>query len=736
MHRTVGCRMMNKDDNYNMYKDDDCSSTASHDDDCPTSTAATSKTGSSSATAKEASALLISASDKAGMAGIDRERINRIMLRESGNSSFMQRQRKLDENSTHKVEDMKRRLEEKDSASSSSNNDWRRALEKSTIDPILNNYRSQRSPISTCVVIDMDAYFFSCHLLSQPHLADIPACVGGQSMISTSNYVARKYGVRAAMPGYLGSQLVKELSGGKESLTFIKSDFSLYKQKSAQVREVLEQYDPNLSMYSLDEAFMDIGPYLKLQLLNPQLSHGEIQKQMSDRFNSISETISTDQQQLYESLPTIHDGAKSLLHSIRQKVKDTTGLTCSAGLCSNFLLAKIASDVKKPNGQHFVGPSEQEILHFANPLPIRKVNGIGRVMEKMLNGVCGIETVKDLYDKRAEVYHLFKPASAQFLLRACIGYKEGKRSSDSTEDESGDTDESLNRKGISHERTFSPTSSWSDMCTRVEGITLSLIRDLRERSLKPKTITLKVKLANFEILSRATTRDVALFQNCNQRQSSQDLVDMVIHLLKDAKREYENGDSSKTKKNSKPAAKTGGPFSVRLLGVRCSNFSLLKDNQSSLDKYRTARSMGEPTEEEADELPGDERNPRVTNPYISPKSIYPHSRDTTANNEGAATSSKRSLYASAPPNMQNNDSAEIAAKTVPIDAKEAGMTEIQCPICQKIFRPRSDDSNAEVNAHIDACLNASTVKEMAKEETRCADARTQKKRKRLTDFFG
>ena len=196
--------------------------------------------------------------------------------------------------------------------------------------------------------------------------------------------------------------------------------------------------------------------------------------------------------------------------------------------------------MNKPNRQYFVGPTEKEIRDFVNPLATRKICGIGRVMEKTLRGACGVETIKDLFDKRAEVYLLFKPASAKFLLRASIGYSDSKHRQDSTaEDESDDAEEALNRKGISHERTFSPTSIWSEMCTKLEGITLALVQDLRR--LRPKTITLKIKLANFHILSRSTTREIALFENCNQRQSSIDLVDIVINLLKEAKHEYENG---------------------------------------------------------------------------------------------------------------------------------------------------------------------------------------------------
>lgn len=310
----------------------------------------------SSSETKAASALLISASDKAGMAGIDRERINAILMRESGKSDFMKRQMSMDDNVNQKIQEMKQQLEEKDNASMN-NNDWRKEMKQSIVDPLLNVYRMQRQHISTCVVIDMDSFFISCHILDNPHLANIPACVGGTSMISTSNYVARQYGVRAAMPGYLGSTLVKELSNGSQSLTFVKSDFDLYKRKSAEVRSVLAQYDPHLSMYSLDEAYLDISSYLEVQLLDQTgLSHDDIQKILLDKTKSTLDQSanknikqsttqpSSDKQLLHERVPisTIHAAATDLLHSIRQKVKDITGLTCSAGLCSNFLLAKVS----------------------------------------------------------------------------------------------------------------------------------------------------------------------------------------------------------------------------------------------------------------------------------------------------------------------------------------------------------------------------------------------------------
>jgi len=623
---------------------------------------------------KTASALMVAASAKAGMEDIDRERINAILLRESGNSSFMERQRKMDENSNKRIVEMKQRLAEKDN--NATNRNWRSEMETGVIDPLIEKYKSQRQPLSTFVVIDMDSFFISCHILNEPHLAHIPACVGGTSMISTSNYVARRFGVRAAMPGYLGSTLVKELSKGKQSLTFVKSDFNLYKRKSGEVKAILEEYDPKLKMYSLDEAYMDIMPYLEVKMNNNTMNHESITKHLISP-NDLKASLP-----LHEAFPdsTVHTEVQNLLNSIRQKVKDVTGLSCSAGIASNFLLAKIASDINKPNGQHFVGPTEQQIQDFVQPLPIRKVNGIGRVMEKTLYGVCGIETVKNLFDSRAEIEFLFKPKSANFLLRASIGYSDCNKHREESVEE--DDDEALHRKGISHERTFAPTSSWSDLCNKLEAITLSLVQDLRARCLMPKTVTLKVKLSSFELLTRAVTRNVAFIfdQNSAQSSSPQALVDVAVNLLTDVKR-----DRDKMNKV--------GRFTVRLLGVRCSNFQLHKENQFSLDKYRQKTCQP----------------PTVINPYASPK------REVVA------------AYTTVCPAKKSSPKGEVK------NASPSNLGQISCPMCDRVF---PSDQNHALNTHIDSCLNALTVRELCKEETVSADERAKKKQKRtLNDFF-
>ncbi|KAL3797709.1 hypothetical protein HJC23_000254 [Cyclotella cryptica] len=676
----------------------------------------TTRRTSTSTAAATASALLISASDKAGMQNIDRERINAILLRESGNSTFMQRQRRMDEVTNVKIQDMKKRLHDKDD-NDDNEGEWRNKLLQTTIDPLLHQYQNQRRPLSTCTVIDMDGFFISCHILTQPALATIPAAVGSSSMISTSNYIARQYGVRAAMPGYLGRLLVEELSDGKESLTLVRSDYGLYRRKSEEVRRILQEYDPRLRMYSLDEAYMDIGPYLNVLLSSSRgVEHEVIVRELLTRTKSIEEEEESGGRSNVDP-DRYHEAAQNLLRSIRQRVKDVSGLSCSAGLASNFLLAKVASDIHKPNGQHFVGPTEHEIQTFLHPLPCRKINGIGRVMEKTLRGVLNIETVRDLYDRRAEVYYLFKPATAQFLMKACIGYSEngasllssssgGEGAAKTLEKETDHHHERIHRKGISHERTFPAMSDWVGLCCKLEGITHSLIQDLKkERNLRPKTITLKVKLANFDIVTKTASREVAFFQQGNDsRQSSQDLLDTVHKLLKEAKKSYLTHHS-------------GDSFSVRLLGVRCSNFQVAKDNQVSLDRYRgmmsPATTMGE----------GDALSPlrcnnsrSVINPYKnSPKRGDYGTRCNTDRNRTVSTSPVKDSSASTIDSISTNF--------------------FECPICAVPFTNKQD--NAAINAHVDACLNASTVKKLAKEETMFAKSKEEKvkKKRRLADFF-
>ena len=305
-----------------------------------------------------ASALVIAASDKAGMEGIDRKRIDAIILRESGNSLFMQQQRRRDQQVNERIASLKQKLAQALPG-------WEKEIHRQ-LNTEIPSILANRPTRSTAVVVDMDAFYMACELLSRPDLKERPACVG-RGMILTSNYKARAYGVRSAMAGWIGDKLVQELSNGKEKLIHVPSNFPLYKEKSRVVREVLAQYDPNLKAYSLDEAYMDLGPYLALKL-SKGWSHEEISKAISSSSPDGEKATNlgwTDSQAILASYsPSLClETASQVLESMRQAVCDATGgLTCSAGLAPNTLLAKIASDRNKPNGQCLVGP-DHEMVH-------------------------------------------------------------------------------------------------------------------------------------------------------------------------------------------------------------------------------------------------------------------------------------------------------------------------------------------------------------------------------------
>lgn len=633
---------------------------------------------------ESASALVIAASDKAGMDGIDRSRIDAIILRESGDSAYMQQQRKRDQAVNEKIEQMKKRLQEHEH---SKGKNWRLSIERQLEPEILELTRGRR-PQSTCVVVDMDMFFFACELLTRPELAEVPACVG-TGMILTSNYCARQYGVRSAMAGWIGDKLVSELSNGTQHLIHVPSNFELYTVKSHEVRDVLAEYDPHLRAYSLDEAYLDVGPYILLRLENSDWTHEQIRDALKDKTKD-SETMPNAEaaslehdEQLQISIDDelsrfpshiVMATASKVVEEMRQKVTEATGgLTCSAGLASNFILAKIASDKNKPNGQLLVGPSHQDILDFCAELPTRKIPGIGRVTDKMLHAF-DITNVRQLYEQRALVRFLFTPATARFLLSASLGcsssYAGGKVS---------------DRKGISRERTFPPGQPWPQVQSRLEDIARTLSADMRAKDLRAHTITVKVKLHTFDVLSRSRTMAHGFYL-----QEPDDMVKVATELVLELKKQHK-----------------GGTFSVRLLGVRCSNFQGEDEradaaNQMNMDQFLCS--------------PRKEGTKRATSP--------------TSRGHATTTSEKWSQRPLLPATIESAHDATVVPTTFHDMAQQEASEKQSCPMCGQVIREHDNDA---VNRHIDSCLNSSAVRQAIHEESLAASDRTKKRR--LTDFF-
>jgi DNA polymerase kappa len=574
-------------------------------------------------------------------------------------------------------------------------------------------------------------FYMACELLTRPDLNKKPACVG-RGMILTSNYVARRYGVRSAMAGFIGDKLVEELSKGRERLIHVPSNFALYKEKSRIVTEVIREYDPHrMKSYSLDEVYLDIGPYLAFYIQHRDYTHEQIRDMLlldgnaDENGNKINDHTSSDVVmgflQSQSPLVCLTAVDQVVLRLRRHVQKATGGLTCSAGVARTHTTAKIASDKNKPNGQLVIDPGNT--LHFVRELPVRKIPGIGRVTEKLLQNVCNIQTGMDLYQKRGLVNFLFQPATAKFLLKASVGCSgEGSTSTFGVEIEeaSSSASSSEHQKGISRERSFQPESDWAQLNIRLEEISRMLAKDMMTKSMVGHTITVKVKLDTFDVLSRSQSQKRGVYV-----QNPEELATIAGALFATIRAAYQCKES----KNSR------SKFSVRLLGIRCSN--LIEESSfygktqvGTIDKFLAASCKT------VDFTPDTNPNNRaVTDTKLAVRAACTpnESKPQTTNGQRHDDDNNGDDEEG---NENNNDATTNENKCV-----------VHCPLCHRSFLARDND---RLNAHIDTCLNGiyggSMVRQVVREEeSRLQDrdylaveqgaVSPRERRQRLTDFW-
>lgn len=178
---------------------------------------------------------------KAGMEGLDKKKINKIIHDASKGSKYYENEKRKEQRVKERIDQMKKELSKFTDA------DKERALVASS--RIVAELRETYDFSRILVHIDMDAFYAAVEMRENPKLKDVPMAVGGNSMLCTSNYLARKFGVRAAMPGFIAKKLCPEL-------VIVPSHFDKYRSVSAQIREIFKEYDPNFSPMSLDEALI------------------------------------------------------------------------------------------------------------------------------------------------------------------------------------------------------------------------------------------------------------------------------------------------------------------------------------------------------------------------------------------------------------------------------------------------------------------------------------------------
>jgi len=294
--------------------------------------------------------------------------------------------------------------------------------------------------------IDMDAFYASVEQRDQPELKGKAVAVGGggkRGVVSAASYEARKYGVRSAMPGMTAARLCPQL-------IFVKPRFDVYKEVSNQIREIFFEYTDLVEPLSLDEAFLDV----------------------------------TENKKGYKS-------AMKVAIEIRQRILETTKLTASAGVSFNKFLAKIASDINKPNGMKVIMP--EEALIFLEELPIEKFFGVGKVTAKKMHNM-GIYNGKDL--KEVTLLELVKRFG-----KAGKYYYNTVRA-----DDNRPVNPNRIRKSISAERTFiTDLKTLEEMEAKLKPIVERVFLYMQKTSNFGRTITLKIKSPDFKIITRSRT---------------------------------------------------------------------------------------------------------------------------------------------------------------------------------------------------------------------------------------
>lgn len=420
---------------------------------------------------------------KAGMQGLDKEMINKVIYEASKGTPYFSFQQKRQQTIDVKVKEFLGNIE--------SITDVQKKESEEKMDALGVILEADRDLSHSIVHIDMDAFYAAVEMEDNQTLKAKPMAVGSSSMLSTSNYLARKYGVRAAMPGFIAKKLCPEL-------VIVPGNFEKYRKVSHKIRDIVKSYDPDYCAASLDEVYLDLTNYVK-NMYKKQLHEEQCMKygssQLSDEieFSGDEENLD-DLQTCQKCLKPIscHEQdqmAHSIVQEIREKIFDATNLTASAGIAPNTMLAKVCSDQNKPNGQYQIKSTVVAVNSFISSLPVKKVSGIGPVQGQILNAI-GINTCADMWEKRGLVDLLFKPSTADFYMRVALGIGSTTVKSDHV------------RKSIGVEETFKEIHLHEDLHNKCEELCHEMIEDLKSHNMLGKVVVLKIKTTNFETHTR------------------------------------------------------------------------------------------------------------------------------------------------------------------------------------------------------------------------------------------
>ena len=305
--------------------------------------------------------------------------------------------------------------------------------------------------------IDMDAFFAAVEQRDHPKYQNKPIIVGGKpdsrGVVATCSYEARKFGIHSAMPSSQAYRLCPQA-------IFVKPRFEAYKEASTDIRQIFKQYSELVEPLSLDEAYLDV------------------------------------------SQNTVHQGSATLIATdIKQAILKKTGLIASAGVSYNKFLAKIASDMDKPDGLYLIAPEQGE--QFVETLAVGKFHGIGKATEKKMHAL-GIKTGWDLKQQSVSflTQNFGKSGQYYFNISRAIDLRPVNNHRES--------------KSVGVESTFQvDIKDRREVLKHLQLLLDKALKKLNEKQLEAQTLTIKIKYHDFVQITRSRTLPNTISKSMN-----------------------------------------------------------------------------------------------------------------------------------------------------------------------------------------------------------------------------
>lgn len=530
---------------------------------------------------------------KAGLDLIDRNTVNNIIVQETRGTAKFLRMREKERASCARSAVLAQR------ARALTHQDIKQETAKidQMIAEVTKNLRNWRTIIA---VLDFDCFYASVEERDNPSLCGKPMIVTGGSIVCASNYEARKYGIRSAMPTHVAKALCKDV-------VTVPASMDKYISISHAAAEIFARYDSQYFMHGLDECVLNLTEYIEAYsyerygIANLWNLHVDNIEQCTDTTIPLPDISNTNT--LFKGEPgAIEMVTAELLNTIREEITTSLGITCSAGVGINQQMAKIFTDLNKPNGQT-IGPlhtitqdNYPTVLHsHLKDLHIRKLWGVGDASAQMLSREpFMIKSIGDIFLKRGLLSLLLTPTQSKFYILASVGLSNTHQLiSQSNPDP----------KSVGQECTFPETSNEEYLRTVLRNLCKLVAQRLQEQSLIPTRLNVKVRFADWiekthvvdlsrhswdlDVLYLATLEALHYIQKCK-------INEIGYPMPISNSNTGEVGEHSETHYHTLPYLTVGfGMYrrfarctDIRLLGVTAHTFLKCNDNNSSSILYQ------------------------------------------------------------------------------------------------------------------------------------------------------